>query len=133
MKEKLKRGVAVIIERNGKILLGKRCEGWANGTWTLIGGKLGSGENFVDAAKREAKEETSLEIDDLELVKKRVNDIDGINYLTFEFKPRLVKGEPKPMEPNEIERWKWFDPRNLPEPMYIPSKKAIDDHYLKGE
>jgi 8-oxo-dGTP diphosphatase len=132
MKEKSKLGVGVLIERNGKILLGKRCEGWANGTWTLIGGKLKSDETYVEAAKREAREETGLEIDDLELITKHVNDIDGLPYITFGFKPRIVKGEPKVMEPDEIERWEWFSPNNLPKSIYVPTKKMIEQYYSNG-
>ena len=131
MKEKVKLGVGVLIERNGKILLGKRCEGWANRTWTFIGGKLRPGENYIEAAKREAKEETGLEIDDLELITKHVNDINGTPFLTFGFKPKIVKGEPKAMEPDEIERWEWFDPDNLPENVYLPTMKMIKDYYFK--
>jgi len=131
MKEKLKYGIGVLIERDGKILLGKRCEGWANGTWTFIGGKLRPSENRIEAAKREAKEETGLEIDDLELITKHVNDINGVPYLTFGFKPRVVLGEPKVMEPDQIERWEWFDPNKLPDIIYVPTKKMIDDYYFK--
>jgi 8-oxo-dGTP diphosphatase len=132
MNEKIiKRGVGVLIERNGKILLGRRCEGWANGTWTLIGGKLSSDENPVDGAKREAKEETGLEIDDLESITKNEDYINGTTYITFGLKPRIIKGEPKAMEPNEIEKWEWFNPKKLPEPMYVPSKKMIEQFYFK--
>jgi 8-oxo-dGTP diphosphatase len=132
MNEKIvKRGVGVLIERDGKILLGRRCEGWANETWTLIGGKLDPNEHYIDGAKREAKEETGLEIDDLELITKNEDDINGVIYITFGLKPRIIKGEPKVMEPDEIERWEWFDPKKLPEPMYVPSKKMIEQHYFK--
>jgi len=131
MKRKPKLGVGVLIEKNGKILLGKRCEGWANGTWTLIGGKLKPGETYIDGARREAKEETGLEIDDLELITKNEDDIKGITYITFGLKPKIIKGEPKAMEPDEIERWEWFDLKNLPEKMYVPSKKMIEQHYFK--
>jgi len=131
MKRKPKLGVGVLIEKNGKILLGKRCEGWANGTWTLIGGKLKPGETYIDGARREAKEETGLEIDDLELITKNEDHIKGITYITFGLKPKIIKGEPKAMEPDEIERWEWFDLKNLPEKMYVPSKKMIEQHYFK--
>ena len=131
MKEELKLGVGVLIEKNGKILLGKRCEGWADGTWTLIGGKLKPGESFIEGAKREAKEETGLEINDLELITKNKDDINGITYITFGLKPKIVKGRPKAMEPNQIERWEWFDHKKLPKPMYVPSKKMIEQYYSK--
>ena len=134
MKENVKLGVGVLIERNGKVLLGKRCEGWANGTWTFIGGKLRPGESYIEAAKREAKEETGLEIDNLELITKHVNDINGQPFLTFGFKPKIVKGEPKVMEPDQIEKWEWFDPNNLPGPIYVPTMKMIEDYcFKKGE
>ena len=60
-------GVNVIIfNENHEILLQKRGE-YPTGKWGLIGGIVELGESLEDAAVREAKEETNLDIKDLKL------------------------------------------------------------------
>lgn len=51
---------AIILNGEGKVLLGKRARGVGEGQWSLIGGKPDPGESMVDAVIREVKEETSL-------------------------------------------------------------------------
>ncbi|KKU14935.1 MAG: hypothetical protein UX22_C0014G0002 [Candidatus Jorgensenbacteria bacterium GW2011_GWA2_45_9] len=58
-KKKVGVGVGVIILKEGKLLLGKRCEDPekaysllnGTGTWTMPGGKLDFGETFENGAK----------------------------------------------------------------------------------
>jgi ADP-ribose pyrophosphatase YjhB (NUDIX family) len=53
-------GVGIAILENGKILLTKRRD---LPVWCIPGGHLSPGESIVDAAIREAKEETGLNVD----------------------------------------------------------------------
>ena len=48
-----------VIERNGEILLQRRAD---NGKWGLIGGLVEMNETYAQAAVREAREETGLEV-----------------------------------------------------------------------
>jgi 8-oxo-dGTP diphosphatase len=57
-------GVAVLIIKDGKILLGKRGPAsFRPGTWCLPGGFIEFDEDFITAARREVLEETGLEIE----------------------------------------------------------------------
>ena len=56
----------IIYDHDGKILL-FRSHKWGN-KYVVCGGKLELGERLEECVKREVKEETSLEIDDIELV-----------------------------------------------------------------
>ena len=50
---------SVIIQRDGKVLLQRRSD---NGEWGLIGGLLEINETYEEAALREVREETGLEV-----------------------------------------------------------------------
>ncbi|MBI4160476.1 MAG: NUDIX hydrolase [Candidatus Yanofskybacteria bacterium] len=54
---------AIIVNNEGKILLGKRVAGTAAGLYALIGGKPDEDESAVDAVIREVKEEVGLDFE----------------------------------------------------------------------
>jgi 8-oxo-dGTP diphosphatase len=56
-------GVGAVVVRDGKALIIKRAHEPRKGEWSLPGGLLELGESLQDAARREIKEETSLDID----------------------------------------------------------------------
>ena len=56
-------GAAVLVEHNGTFLLGLRNKQNAYGTWVIPGGGVGWGETIQDAAVREIKEETNIDVD----------------------------------------------------------------------
>ena len=55
-------GVAVIVIRDGRVLLGRRKGAHGDGTWALPGGHLEYFEAIEDCARREVFEETGLSI-----------------------------------------------------------------------
>jgi 8-oxo-dGTP diphosphatase len=61
--EKSLLGSAVIVEKDGKFLLGERNKKNYRGFWVLPGGRVSYGETIKDAAVREIKEETGLDIE----------------------------------------------------------------------
>jgi len=56
-------GVGGVVVRDGKALIIKRAHEPRKGEWSLPGGLLELGESLQDAARREIKEETSLDVD----------------------------------------------------------------------
>lgn len=133
--KKMNRGIGILIIKEGKVLLGHRCEGWTSGTWTMPGGRLKEGERPEDGARREVEEETGLGTDGLEIIFINMDMIKDREFTTYILKPRMVLGEPMVKEPEEIDRWEWFELEKLPDPMYPPSQKAIEQYLmkLKGE
>jgi 8-oxo-dGTP pyrophosphatase MutT (NUDIX family) len=95
------------------------------GTWTMPGGSLDFGESFEDAAKRETKEETGLTLGKVEVIALNADQTDTAHYVTIGLLGRDFTGEPQVCEPEKITCWQWFDPTDLPSPMYEPSKKLL--------
>ena len=56
-------GVVVVIEKDGRVLLGKRAGGFGKGKWGLPQGYIEFDEDFLTAAIREVKEETGLNVE----------------------------------------------------------------------
>ena len=56
-------GVGAVVVRGGKALIVKRAHEPRKGEWSLPGGLLDLGESLADAARREVKEETGLEVE----------------------------------------------------------------------
>ena len=69
-------GVGVLIQREDKFLLIKRAANPDKGMWSVPGGLIEVGEKATDAARREALEETCLEVE----VKERLGVVDKIEY-----------------------------------------------------
>jgi 8-oxo-dGTP diphosphatase len=61
-------GVGAIILRRGRVLLVERGKEPLKGFWSLPGGVVDTGELLEDAVRREAREETGLEIEPLQVI-----------------------------------------------------------------
>lgn len=125
-------GVGTIILNNGKVLLGKRKGSHGEGDWCFPGGHLEGGESFYDCARRETLEETGLEIKVIEEIPFATNDIfekEDKHYVTVFVRANYIGGEPKIMEPEKCEEWRWFDWSNLPENLFVPIQNLIKQKY----
>lgn len=124
--------VSAIIERNGKILLGRKPDniGPYPNTWHLPGGGVDLGnESILEALKREAKEETGLQIVDIKSLgfdedfeKDKHNEMTHYVFLVFSAK---VKGG-KVKAADDVIKLKWFDKAKLSKlPLPRPSMKLF--------
>lgn len=95
-------GVGGVIFDGATVLLAKRGQEPAKGTWSLPGGAVELGEKVVDALKREIREEIGIEIEVGGLVRvldrvlcdeeKRIR----YHYVIVDYWGWKVSGEPKP-------------------------------------
>ncbi len=115
-------GVGVIIIRDDLVLLGKRKNSHGDQTWSFAGGSLEFGESIFECARRETKEETGLDITNLRYGP-YTNDIfveEKKHYVTAFVLASSENGEPRVLEPEKCEKWRWFKWDQLPEPLFLP-------------
>jgi 8-oxo-dGTP diphosphatase len=106
-----KLAVAVIIERDGRILLGKRA-GWTRspGTWSFPAGFVERGEVVEAAAIREVREETGLTVTVGPVLGALSEPDEPVVLLPY---PAVtVEGEPVPGD--DLTELAWFAPESLP-------------------
>lgn len=129
-------GVGVMILNNGNILLGRRHEDPVKaisklngaGTWTMPGGKLEFGETFEVGAKREVYEETGIKVNNIEVLCINQDMSQTAHFVTIGLICTDFIGSPQIMEPDTITEWRWFSLDNLPEPLYFPSAKILENY-----
>ena len=109
--------VSAAILRDGKVLVVRRARKPALGLYTMPGGVVEAGETLFEAAAREVREETSLEIQPLALAGHReaiVRDRDGKverHFIILCFAARWISGEPVLNE--ELDEARWLEPAAL--------------------
>ncbi len=136
--KKIGAGVGVmVLNKEGKVLLGLRSENKGESAfkvstcWTMPGGKLEYEENFEECAKREVLEETGIDLKNIKVICVNDNKNEHAHYVTIGFLSENCEANPRVMEPDEIVEWKWFDLDNLPENIYFPSAKVLENYKQK--
>lgn len=104
--------VGGVLEKDGKYLLVQEAQEKCYGKWNLPAGHLDPNETIIEAAKREIKEESGL---DVELTgvcqignRKPEDDV----FVSVIFSTKVLGGDIK-FDPNEILDVKWFSYEEL--------------------
>lgn len=108
---KVATGIIIYNEKN-EIFLG-RSHKWDN-KWIIPGGKIDWGESGIDCAKREVKEETNLDIIDIELIDVvecifPENFFKEIHFIFFDYCAKAVSDNI--ILNDEFQEHIWIDPR----------------------
>ena len=110
-------GVAIIVTKDNRVLLGKRKNSHGEGTWAFPGGHLEFNESIEDCARREVAEETGIKIKNLRYGP-YTNDIfadEGKHYVTLFVMADYDSGTPVVKEPQKCEKWAWLQwPPDVP-------------------
>ncbi len=91
--------MGAIVVKDGQVLLIRRGKAPSYGVWSVPGGAVHLGESLRDAARREIREECSIEIDltdVLEAVDRITQDAEGrveYHYVVIDYLARWASGE----------------------------------------
>jgi 8-oxo-dGTP diphosphatase len=110
---------AVIINKKGEILLLDHLLRPGSG-WGMPGGFIEHDEQPEKALEREIREETGLELENLEMCRVRVID----RHIEFIYSAEACDGKPQ-VKSREITAAEWFEPDKIPEEMSSTQKSII--------
>ncbi|RXH70094.1 hypothetical protein DVH24_007350 [Malus domestica] len=122
--------VVVCLLKGKKVLLGRRRSSIGDSKFSLPSGHLEFGESFEECAARELKEETDLDIKNIELLTVTnhvfLEEAKPCQYVAIVTRAVLADEdqEPQNMEPNMCDGWDWYEWDNLPKPLFWPLEKA---------
>jgi 8-oxo-dGTP diphosphatase len=101
--------------------------GYRDDHWSAAAGHVERGETAYDAARRETREETGVEVGSLTFVTsmQRTAHGDPIDErIDFFFTCRTWTGEPRIVEPSKCAALGWFPLGSLPEPV-VPHERFV--------
>ncbi|MCX6798300.1 MAG: NUDIX domain-containing protein [Candidatus Falkowbacteria bacterium] len=120
-------GVYIINERQELLLL-LRNSVHAAGFWCPPGGHIEYGESFLQAAVKETKEESDINVSVVETigVTGDVYPAEQKHYITVHLKAVKYDGEAKLMEPNKFSALKWWPLQELPANIFPAVKSFLE-------
>lgn len=107
-------GSQALVERDGRVLLGRRRFDPSAGLWDLPGGFIDEQEHPLDALHRELLEETGLEIEPAEFLGIWMQGYDGRTVLCLTWIAVPTGGEERAGD--DLVELRWFGPDELPAP-----------------
>ena len=120
-------GIGILVFRDGKILLGRRNNHHGAGEYEAPGGELDYEESFDECARRETREETGLEIDNIRFLKlQNMKAYAPKHYVDIGLIADWKSGEPKTLEPDKCDGWDWYDLKHLPRPLFDALRTDIE-------
>ena len=115
---------AVVTDERGRVLLLRHVLRKGSG-WGMPGGFLTAGEQPEDAIRRELREETGLELDNVELA--FVRALEGLQQVEIIFRCRMRAAALEGLEKGfEIDRAEWFARDELPAGLGRDQRRLID-------
>jgi len=111
-------GVGGVVVNRGRVLLVRRGSEPLKGQWSIPGGMLELGEDLGEAARRELKEETGLEVEPLEVLTvfdriQRQGRRVRYHFVIVDFACRLKRGRLKPA--SDVLDARWVRRQDLPQ------------------
>jgi ADP-ribose pyrophosphatase YjhB (NUDIX family) len=125
-------GVAVLVMRDGKFLMGQRRGSHGEGTWSAPGGWVDYGETYQQAAEREVLEETGMHVTNVRFVgiTNNIFTDNPIHSLTVWQTCEWLSGEPTITEPDKFIDQTWATLESLPAPLFLPWEELLKSEFV---
>lgn len=116
--------ITLVYDDAGRVLL-TRQPTWPAGRYGLVAGFVEPGETLEDCVKREAREETGVELDEVTYAGSQPWPFP--HQLMVGFTARHVSGDPRPLD-GELEDARWFTRDSLPilPPRFSIARRLLD-------
>jgi 8-oxo-dGTP diphosphatase len=105
-------GAQALVERDGRVLLGRRAFDPGVGLWDVPGGFLEEAEPPLDGLRRELREETGLEIEPTDFLGIWLQAYEGRTVLSLTWVARPTGGEERAGD--DLTELRWFTADELP-------------------
>jgi len=130
MSNRFKSAVHLLIIQDDKILLLRRYNtGYEDGNYSVVAGHLNGGEQIIEAAVREAREEVGIDIQEeaIEIVQMmhRISENERIDFFVT---VDSWQGEITNNEPDKCDDLSWFSIEQLPENTIPYVRQAIENY-----
>lgn len=122
-----KLAVAVVIERDGGVLLGRRLNEPGRGRWSLPAGYVDRGETVEAAAVREAREELTVDVEVDRLI--GLYSTAGEIVVLAVYSASIMRGDPKAGD--DLDAVGYFAADDPP-PLAFPRDREILADYRRG-
>jgi 8-oxo-dGTP diphosphatase len=128
-------GVAVMVIKDRRVLLGRRRNAHGDGTWAFPGGHLEFNESVEECAVREVFEETGIRIKNLRFgpYTNDIFDKEGKHYVTLFIIADHDSGTPIVKEPQKCEKWEWHGWPPEVSPYFLPLKNLLERNFKLTE
>lgn len=120
-------GVIVLVFKDNKVLFGKRKSKLSTDTYGVPGGHLEYMESFEDCARREVREETGIEIENIRfLFVGNTKHFTPKHFVNIGVVADWKSGEVQNLEPDKCEGWQWYDLDKVPDPIMHTNQIALN-------
>lgn len=113
-----------MIEKDGRVLLGRRRDDPSAGLWDLPGGFVDEHEHPLAALERELREETGLTVERHEFLGIWMQPYDGRTVLCLTWLAHPTSGEERPGD--DLVELRWFRPSEVP-----PARELAFETYVE--
>jgi 8-oxo-dGTP diphosphatase len=120
-------GVAVVVIKAGKVLLGRRRGSHGSGSWSFPGGHLEFNETIEDCARREVFEETGIRLRNIRygpFTNNLFRD-ERKHSVTLFVVAEYAGGTEQDREPEKDDCWGWHRWEELPQPLFLPVENLL--------